>query len=605
MCAYTNLMYNSVNGLKIQKNNFIYQDHRIRQLHTAPQKLNTQIKILIILAILANAVGMFFPCLKSMFSPYYGTIAKHIAITNNWSDLVFSGHDWLDKPHFPFWITALSFKIFGINSFAYILPGFIFNLLGVYYTYRLALLWYNEEIALISALFTLTALHIMLSSIDIRAEAYLIGQIIPACYYWLRYDHESKIKYLLLGATFTALAMMTKGVFTLITITSGIIVLWLFQKRLHTIFKPKWLIAILLSFIYIAPEIISLYIQFDAHPEKLVFARTHVSGIAWFFWGSQFGRFFNTGPISVNKSEDMRYLFFVYTSLWAYLPWWPIFFASLWATIKAKTDASIFLLASFFVTFVIFSVTKFQIDHYTNILFPFASIIAANWLYTQLTDHSKKTSTLIKFICKAEIGIAALLLVLVTILTPLVLSGIYLIIVILLIICSAFAIYRLKDTSCIFKTILHPTLAMCVLFIFVMLVNGIQYAKYDAGYQIARYLNTRDNINVMGYDLDLLSLDFNVHKPYTYFSSNDYEESNPLQGLQNTVAGLTINSPLYIVTEHKNSAVILDNFKSSKIDTAIKGGSIEDYLHNALNLKKLENSLTTYDVIELNPQGIK
>jgi 4-amino-4-deoxy-L-arabinose transferase-like glycosyltransferase len=30
---------------------------------------------------------------------------------------LYNNTDWLDKPHFPFWITATSLKILGVNSF--------------------------------------------------------------------------------------------------------------------------------------------------------------------------------------------------------------------------------------------------------------------------------------------------------------------------------------------------------------------------------------------------------------------------------------------------------------------------------------------------------
>ena len=163
-------------------------------------KNNLYIKLMIGCIILINCLGMFFPLLQSTYSPYFGSIAKHIVTSDNWTNLVLLNHDWLDKPHFPFWMTALSFKLFGINSFAYILPGFLFNLIGIYYTYRLSRLWYSKEVGLVAALFTSCAFHLMLSAIDVRAEAYLIGEIMPACYYWLKYDKNSRIKYLLLGA---------------------------------------------------------------------------------------------------------------------------------------------------------------------------------------------------------------------------------------------------------------------------------------------------------------------------------------------------------------------------------------------------------------------
>lgn len=567
--------------------------------------INLQIKLLILLAIIANATGMFFPCLKSMFSPYYGSIAKHIALTNNWSDLVLSGHDWLDKPHFPFWITAISFKIFGINSFAYILPGFIFNLIGVYYTYRLARLWYNKETGLVAALFTITALHIMLSSIDVRAEAFLIGQIIPACYYWLKYDQKSKLKYLILGAFFTALAMMTKGIFTLVTITSGIIALWIVQKRLHTILKPKWIIAIILAFLFIAPEIIALYQQFDSQPQKIIFGLTHVSGIKWFFWGSQFGRFFNTGPISVNHTEDMRYLFFVYTSLWAYLPWWPIFFIAIFAAIKEKSAAAIFLLASFFITFIIFSVTKFQIDHYTNILFPFASIISARWFCNNFLNQDNINSKSVKIIYKIEITLALLLFISVIILAPEILSGIYRVIIIGLLILALVGFILRKNSHLAFKTIFYPTIAMCITFIFVMFVNGIEYAKYDAGYQIAKYLNSKSGINVIGYNLDLMSLDFNSKNIYTPLSSiKDTVTPIELETLRQNISAIKKTSTVYLVTTDKDKGLILNNFKNSNLELVLRGTSIEDYMRGALNPQRLNSKLTNYNIIKLNSSGI-
>ena len=149
-------------------------------------KLSKSIKYLIALAIFANAVGFLFPSLRSTFTPYYGSIAKHIITSGDWTDLMLLNQDWLDKPHLPFWLTALSYSIFGFNSFAYIFPGFLFHLIGLYFTYKLTRFWYSEEVALLAVLFTASAFHIMLSDIDVRAEAFMLGEIIPACYFWLR-----------------------------------------------------------------------------------------------------------------------------------------------------------------------------------------------------------------------------------------------------------------------------------------------------------------------------------------------------------------------------------------------------------------------------------
>jgi 4-amino-4-deoxy-L-arabinose transferase-like glycosyltransferase len=57
-----------------------------------------------------------------------------------------NGTDWLDKPHFPFWITAISFKLFGISNWSYKLPAIIFTLIGALYTWKFAIRLYADKI---------------------------------------------------------------------------------------------------------------------------------------------------------------------------------------------------------------------------------------------------------------------------------------------------------------------------------------------------------------------------------------------------------------------------------------------------------------------------
>ncbi len=80
---------------------------------------------LLIPAILVNAGGLLIPILEPD-GALYATIAKTIARSGNFVDLYVDGRDWLDKPHFPFWMAALSMRVFGINGFAYKFPALLF-----------------------------------------------------------------------------------------------------------------------------------------------------------------------------------------------------------------------------------------------------------------------------------------------------------------------------------------------------------------------------------------------------------------------------------------------------------------------------------------------
>lgn len=309
----------------------------------------------------------------------YASIAKTMAQTNNYIELFVENKDWLDKPHFPFWVSALSFEVFGINTFAYKLPALLFVFVGVVYTFLFAKKLHGKEAGLWSVLFLLTAEHIIISNNDVRAEPYLTGLIIAGVYHFYRSYADEKNWHLLPAAFFTACAIMTKGPFVLITIGGAVGFDLLFRKQWKEIFHWRWLVALLLVAIFITPELYTLWYQFDARPEKEIFGTTGVSGIRFFLWDSQFGRFFNTGPI---KGEGDP-LFFLHTTLWAFLPWGFLLFSGIYAFArkaftKTQTAAVVWLcLGAVLPTFLVFSLSSFQLSHYLNFLFPFFAITTA------------------------------------------------------------------------------------------------------------------------------------------------------------------------------------------------------------------------------------
>ena len=331
-------------------------------------------------AVFVNFSGLFIPVIGPD-GTLYALIAKTMAQRNDFVDLIAHGKDWLDKPHFPFWVTALSFKLFGISTWAYKLPGILFLMLGAFYTYKFAKSLYNKQIALWSVLILLTAQHIVLSDNDVRAEPYLTGLIIAAVYHFYQAHIRNNWWQLLFGSIFTACAIMTKGMFAIVPIGGAIVGQLVITKQWKALLNLRWLIAIVLVSIFILPEIWCLYQQFDSHPEKVTFGQTGVSGIRFFFWDSQFGRFFNTGPIKGHGDPT----FFIHTTLWAFLPWSLLLFAAIFQYIKngIKNAQGVewYCICGSLLTFLLFSASKFQLPHYLNIVFPFFAILTAQYLY--------------------------------------------------------------------------------------------------------------------------------------------------------------------------------------------------------------------------------
>lgn len=359
-------------------------------------------------AILVNAGGLFIDILEPD-GALYATIAKTMARTGDLIHLRVDGKDWLDKPHFPFWMAALSFRVFGVGAFAYKLPALLFWALGGWYTFRLAQALYGKPVAQLAALIYVSAAHLVISNNDVRAEPYLTGLVIGSVFHFYKASRARPGWHLVAGSFLAACAVMTKGPFVLITISGGFIVDWIRAKEWQQFGNGRWWIALLLIALFILPELYCLYQQFDLHPEKEVFGRTGVSGLRFFFWDSQFGRFFNTGPIKGSGDP----FFYFHTLLWAFLPWSLILYAAIVQKCrKSKTGRGIpgelICLGAALISFVVFSLSRFQLPHYLNILFPFFSILAAGYLYDLHKRSAQRAFSIIQY-CIAGILIAFLL----------------------------------------------------------------------------------------------------------------------------------------------------------------------------------------------------
>jgi 4-amino-4-deoxy-L-arabinose transferase-like glycosyltransferase len=478
----------------------------------------THIKYLSLFVLLINAAAMLSPIINGGDSITYAALSQHIALSNDWANLMLDGKDWLDKPHMPFWITALSFELLGVSTFAYILPGFLFHIVGGYYTYRLARLFYSREAAWLSVLVYVSVFHLMDSSIEVKAETYLTGFIMGACYYWLRYDAQSRLKYLLLGAAFTAGAVMTKGVFTLITITSGLVILWMYQKQWSNLLSVKWWLAFGLSLLFTAPELLALYLQFDAHPEKVVFGQTNVSGIKFFLWDSQFGRFFNAGPIQ-DTSGGGHPFYFVLVFLWAFLPWVAVFFAAMFSGVRKFAQRAVeenagfvFLCGAFFVTFVLFSATSFQLDHYTVILFPFAAILCGKFLSDRMQNLHEGRALLV-----VQVVFTLLLLALAAGLSVHVgHAAVLSLVAAMMLAMLGYVVWQRQQMRANVLLVL-PLFGMLPLYGFLVLTSSLTFMSYSVAYNANKQLAAKPVAPIYSYNMGIVSRELAVYNSAQVF----------------------------------------------------------------------------------------
>lgn len=333
------------------------------------------------LAVLVYFVGMLVTTME-IDGAVYAEISREMARNGNFLELFLKGQDWLDKPHFQFWITAISFKLFGVGNFSYKLPAVLFMLLGAYYTFLFGKKFYSEKHGYIAALLLMTSQHVITSNSDVRAEPYLTGLTIFSLYYLAVYLKEKRFSHLLLGSLGLAGLLATKGLYTIIPVASGLGLAMIYEMKWKEILHWQWLAVVGLTLVFISPMLYGYYIQFDVHPEKVMFEQTNVSGIRFFLWDSQWGRFTNTGPIKGAGDPT----FFLHTLLWAYMPWAFLAYFGLFSKAKAlilkKSETEHYSFFGFTFMFIVFCISSFQLPHYLNALFPLLSIVTADTLYS-------------------------------------------------------------------------------------------------------------------------------------------------------------------------------------------------------------------------------
>lgn len=492
----------------------------------------------------------------------YGSISKTMYLNNDFINLYSLGADWLDKPHLPFWLTALSFKVFGVNNFAYKIPGVLIFLFGAWTTYKFTKETYNKETALIATVILLTSLHSVISNFDVRAEPYLTGFIIASMYWFYKYIQHKTLKDLVIGCFFCALAVMTKGIFALIPLVAAIGGEFIVKRKWKEILNPTWIVAFIFIGIFIIPELYTLYVQFDMHPEKVVFGKTNVSGIKFFLWDSQFGRFFNTGPIK-GKGDIF---FFLHTILWAFLPWAILFYIATFLKIK-RNIKKVNQKEEFYTIFgtlsciLVFSLSKFQLAHYTNIVFPFMAIITADFIAKLKNEYIKlqKTYKIAQYIL---IGIVIIAIpALYFLMSPS--FNFWFVIVAFAALAIAFFIQK-NEQDAIKKMVYFSAVGYCVLYGFMLSHFYPTLLKYQGGVHAARYANTQ-------YPDGIRLLNNNHHNFGFEFYSDNYirTNTNELKDLKGSVFYAN-KKDLEFLTSKSYSFSIIKSFDYYRI-TKLKG----------------------------------
>jgi len=327
--------------------------------------------------------GLFVPLMNND-SAHHANIALHMYLTGDYVSLVDGGADYLDKPHLHFWLSAASYHIFGINGFAYKFPSFLFCILGLFSTYRLGKILYGSEAGRLAALILGTAYAFVLAMNDVRMDMILTSSIIFSIWQLVQFTKTERWKNLVAASLGLALGFSTKGMIGVAMPGIAIILHLLYDRNWKMIFNWKWITVPLFFGLFISPVLYAYYIQYDLHPEKVIYGRDHISGVKYILWSQNIERFDGTRFGNAGKNDPY---FFLHTFLWSFLPWSLVFIAAYWVRLRqmiasrfSEPNGEGLTWLTITVIFIIISASSFKLPHYLIILLPLVSVLLASYL---------------------------------------------------------------------------------------------------------------------------------------------------------------------------------------------------------------------------------
>lgn len=340
--------------------------------------------VILIVLVASFLQGLFIDVTRD--SGKYATVAKEIFLNSNWFNITVCGEPYLQKPPFMFWLSAISFHIFGISNFSFKLPLLLFSLAGVYFTYRVGKSLYNSRIGFLSAILLVFSEYFLLYTMDIHTDTILMPLVIFSIWQLCDYVKNKRILNLVGAAIGIGLAMLTKGPIGAVIPVFAIGVHLLVKKNFKQIFDWRWLLLIFIVILIISPELWSLYGQFGRE------------GIFFYFWINNVGRL--TGEY-VGSNND--YFFFFHTLLYMLLPWSFFFYVASFNELrrvvrKGSRSHELFMIGGVWVFLIVMSISRSKLPNYIYALSPMMAITTAKWMYYALRIKGGKLRRLFLYL---------------------------------------------------------------------------------------------------------------------------------------------------------------------------------------------------------------
>ncbi|TLX78309.1 hypothetical protein E9993_01125 [Labilibacter sediminis] len=315
----------------------------------------------------------------------YAAVSRYMFESGDWMTPHIKGSPYLHKPHLMFWLSSLSFHVFGLSLFAFKLPTLLFSIGSVYALYKMTKLYYGKQVGELAALLYATCEMMFLYHNDLHTDALLTANVVIGVSFLAHFLHNKKAVNFIFGFVFIGLAMITKGPIGLAVAVFTVGGHLLLKRDWKNIFNPVWLLAFpILGLV--------LFITLKANYNNFGW-----KGVEFFFWTNNVGRI--QGSFNKGGKVDGDMSFYLHTLIYIYLPWSLFAFITIGNHIKGlitKKGSARFLRPEYLsyslvvIYTLILSTSAQKAPHYFYPVTPFLTMIVAQFIYKSVEQDKNR-----------------------------------------------------------------------------------------------------------------------------------------------------------------------------------------------------------------------
>ncbi len=443
----------------------------------------------------------------------YAEISREMMLSGEYLQIFDRGRDYLDKPPFLFWVSAVSMKIFGVNNFGFKLPSILFALWSLFATYRLGRSLYDDRTGRMAALILGVCQGMFLMTNDIRTDTILMSWVITAIWLIREADRNRKWYYVVGAGASVAFGMMTKGPIALMVPVFCFGTDWLLKRQWRKIFDYRHVYYLIVIAVFLIPMSYGLYQQFDMQPEKWIDGKQGTSGLEFFYWTQSFGRI--TGENVWDNGAGLDFL--LVNMLWSFLPWIIVLQIALFLNVKQlvkqrfrlKENQEWISTGGFILAYLALGSSHYQLPHYIFVAFPLAAIVTA--VFFRDLMEAGISSQLAKVVKPMMLAIPLLMFVGVLLIMTITFPSNWIWIVALVLAVLVWLIYTRKNDDR--ENMVFPAaLGMILVNVFLTHYFYFELMKYQVGTQVGKYIHDQelpvDKVRILHMNDPLNSLHF-------------------------------------------------------------------------------------------------